>query len=56
MGFPGSSAGKESAWNAGDPGSILFYAEFHTKAAQNSELPVKVKEGWPWAPPGGSLL
>ena len=22
MGFPGSSAGKESAWNAGDPGSI----------------------------------
>ena len=22
MGFPGSSAGKESAWNEGDPGSI----------------------------------
>ena len=22
MGFPGGSVGKESAWNAGDPGSI----------------------------------
>ena len=27
-GFPGSSAGKESAWDSGDPGSISWLSEF----------------------------
>ena len=35
MGFPYSSDGKESAYNAGDPGSILGLGRFHREGNGN---------------------
>ena len=36
MGFPCSSGGKESAYNAGDPGSILGLGRFHREGNGNA--------------------
>ena len=47
MGFPGSSAGKESTCNAGDPGSI---PQLGRSAATGDRLPTPVFLGFP----GGS--
>ena len=35
MGFPGDLDGKESAYNAGDPGSILELGRFHREGNGN---------------------
>ena len=62
MGFPGSSAGKESACNAGDPGSIpgsgrspgegighpLQYS-WASLVAQTVKNPPAVRETWVWS-------
>ena len=44
MSFPGSSAGKESTWNAGDTGSIPGWGRFPWR---RDELPTPVFLGFP---------
>ena len=44
LGFPDSSVGKESACNAGDPGSIPDWGRF---AGKGDRLPVPVFLGFP---------
>ena len=44
MGFPHSSVGKESACNAGDPGSIL---ELGRSAGEEKKLPTPGEVFWP---------
>ena len=44
MGFPGSSAGKESACNAGDPGSIPSVGKMPWR---RDRLPTRVFLGFP---------
>ena len=53
MGFPGGSAGKESAFNAGDPSSILGQEDPLEKemATQSSILTWKI----PWTEEPGGL-
>ena len=59
MGFPGSAAGKEPAWNAGDPGSIprlgnspgevIGYPFQYTRASLVAQLvknPLAMRETW----------
>ena len=49
MGFPGGSAGKESAWNAGDPGGRIGYSHQYSWAslvAQMVKNPPAMWETW----------
>ena len=50
-GFPGSSDGKESAWNAGDPGLIPGLGRFHGEGKgyplQYSSLVAQLVKNWP---------
>ena len=50
-GFPGSSAGKESAYNAGDPGSILGWEDPLEKGMATYLLPGES----PWEEEPGGL-
>ena len=53
MGFPGGSDGKESAYNAGDPGSMLGSGrspgEGNDYPLQNSRLENSMDRGALWA-------